>query len=130
MHAFVAADELVGEAQAWHEAALLEPEDGAEAAGEEDAFHGRERHNALCEASVLNPLEGPVCFLLHAIEGFDCVEELILFCFVLAVGVDQQRVGFALEVLHHDVEAIEELGFGVLNLSNEVLGKVFVHDAI
>jgi hypothetical protein len=41
VHALVAADEFVGESQAGHETALLEPEDGREGSAEEDAFDGR-----------------------------------------------------------------------------------------
>ena len=41
MQPLVAGDELVREAQAGHEAALLESEDGAERSGEEDALERR-----------------------------------------------------------------------------------------
>lgn len=50
MEALVTGDELVGEGEAVHEAALLEPEDAAEAAAEEDALHARPGHQALCKA--------------------------------------------------------------------------------
>lgn len=53
VHAFVAGDELVGEGEAGHEAALLEPEDGGEGAAEEDAFDGGEGDEALREGGVL-----------------------------------------------------------------------------
>mmetsp|Transcript_23987 Transcript_23987/g.61075 ORF Transcript_23987/g.61075 Transcript_23987/m.61075 type:complete len:309 (-) Transcript_23987:646-1572(-) len=44
VQALVTGDELVGEGEAGHQAALLEPEDGAEGAREEDALHGGEGH--------------------------------------------------------------------------------------
>jgi hypothetical protein len=47
--ALVPGDELVGEGEPGHEAALLEPVDGAEGAGEEDALDARERDEALGE---------------------------------------------------------------------------------
>ena len=50
--ALVAADELVGGAQAGHEAALLEPKDRAEGAGEEDALDRGEGDEALREARL------------------------------------------------------------------------------
>ena len=53
VHAFVAGDELVGEGEAGHEPALLEPEDGGEGPAEEDAFHGGEGHEALGKGGVL-----------------------------------------------------------------------------
>ncbi len=52
VQALVAADELVGEGEAGHEAALLEPEDGAEGAAEEDALHGGEGDEALGEHAI------------------------------------------------------------------------------
>ncbi len=35
-----------------------------------------------------------------------------------------------MDILHHNLEAVEELGFGILDFSDEVFGQVFVHDAI
>ena len=35
-----------------------------------------------------------------------------------------------MDVLHHDLETVEKLGFGVLNFRDEVLGQILVHDAI
>ena len=62
MHAFVAGDEFVGEGEAGHETAFLEPEDGGEGAAEEDAFDGGKSDESLGEGRVLvgNPFEGPV----------------------------------------------------------------------
>ena len=53
VHAFVAGDELVGEGEAGHEAAFLEPEDGGEGTAEENAFHGGEGDEALGKSGVL-----------------------------------------------------------------------------
>ena len=52
VEALVAGDELVGEGEAVHEAALLEPEDAAEAAAEEDALHAGPRHQPLRKARL------------------------------------------------------------------------------
>jgi hypothetical protein len=49
---------------------------------------------------------------------------------ILDQGVDQQAVGLAVDVLHHDLEAVEEARLGVLHLVEEVLGEVLVHDAV
>ena len=48
----VAADELVGEGEAGHEAALLQPEDGGERPGEEDALHAGVGDHALSESGT------------------------------------------------------------------------------
>ena len=52
VEALVARDELVGEGEAVHEAALLEPEDGAEGAAEEDALHAPPGHQPRRERGV------------------------------------------------------------------------------
>ncbi len=74
MQALVAGDELVGEGEAGHETAFLEPENGSEGAGEEDAFDGGEGDEALGEGGgfVLDPFDSPVGFFADA---GDCGEE-------------------------------------------------------
>lgn len=49
VHALVTGDELVGEGEAGHETALLEPEDGGESTGEEDTLDGCEGDEAESE---------------------------------------------------------------------------------
>ena len=65
-------DEFVGEGEAGHEAALLEPEDRGEGAGEEDTLDGSERHQSLCEcgALILDPADGPVGLLADTRDYF------------------------------------------------------------
>lgn len=46
---FVAGDQFVGEGEAGHETAFLEPEDGGEGTGEEDSFNGGECDEAFGE---------------------------------------------------------------------------------
>ena len=52
VEALVPRDELVGEGQPRHQPTLLQPVDGAEAAAEQDALHGREAHEALVEGPL------------------------------------------------------------------------------
>ena len=72
----VAADELVGEGEAGHEAALLQPKDCAERTTEEDAFHGSEGNDALGEGCMVavEPLQRPVRLLLDAGDGLNGIE--------------------------------------------------------
>ena len=61
MQALVPGDELVGEGETGHQAALLEPEDGAERAGEEDALDGGIGDEPLRIGPVgVDPLDRPV----------------------------------------------------------------------
>lgn len=53
VQALVARDELVGEGQARHQAALLEPEDGGEGSAEEDTLDGGEGNQTLGEGRLL-----------------------------------------------------------------------------
>jgi hypothetical protein len=51
VQALIPADELVAEGEAGHEATLLQPEDGTEAATEEDALNSSICHQALCKGA-------------------------------------------------------------------------------
>ena len=68
MHAFVTGDEFVRESQAGHEPALLEPEDGSEGTGEENAFDRGEGDEPGGEGGVVvgDPTKGPVGFAADA----------------------------------------------------------------
>ena len=73
-------DEFVAEGEAGHEAALLQPEDGREAAREEDALDGGESDDALGEGGVVgvNPAQCPLGLLLDGRNGLDSVKKLLL----------------------------------------------------
>lgn len=105
VEALVARDELVGEGESGHLAALLEPEDGAEGAGEEDALDAGEADEALGErrSGVVDPLEGPGRLGADRRHGLDGVKETGLLDLVGDVGVDQERVGLGVDVLHHQL---------------------------
>jgi len=101
VHALVARDELVGESETRHEAALLEPKDAGERAGEEDALDGCERDETLAEGRLLvvDPAQRPVGLALDARDSLDGVEEIITLGGIFDVGVDEQRVGLGVNVL-------------------------------
>jgi hypothetical protein len=68
VHALVARDELVGEGEARHETALLEPEDGREGTAEEDTLNSSECDETVGEGGVLvgDPSQCPVGLLADA----------------------------------------------------------------
>lgn len=103
----VARDELVGEGEARHEAALLEPEDRGERAREEDALDGGKGDEALGErgARVGDPLESPCGLLLDARDGVDGLEQVRSAGGVLDVRVDEEGVSLGVDVLPADVSA-------------------------
>lgn len=71
MQALVPGNQLVGECEARHEAAFLEPEDGTEASREVDALHAGKGHQPLSKtAGSSNPVKGPLSFLLYTGNGF------------------------------------------------------------
>ncbi|KAH0899622.1 hypothetical protein HID58_049190, partial [Brassica napus] len=86
--AFVSRDQLVGEGEPRHEPSLLEPEDRAEATGEEDPFHASERHDPLGESlRSVDPLHGPLGLLRDARDGFNRAEEMVPLLVVLDVRI-------------------------------------------
>lgn len=143
-------DELVGEGQTRHETTLLEPEDGSEGTGEENTLHGSESNETLSEGRfpVLDPLDGPIGLLgnagdcrglasidqsqsrLEVHTGINSVEEVGALLGFLDVGIDEERVGLGVDVLHHDLETVEATSLRDLDLAAEALDEVLVDNAI
>mmetsp|Transcript_125581 Transcript_125581/g.340970 ORF Transcript_125581/g.340970 Transcript_125581/m.340970 type:complete len:245 (+) Transcript_125581:738-1472(+) len=132
VQALVARDQLVGEGEARHQAALLEPVDGAERATEQNSLHGRKRDDALGEASLLwaHPLHCPLGLLPDGRHGVDRVEDLLLLGGVPDVLLDQQRVRLRVNVLHGHLETIECTSLRQLHLVGELRRQVLQHDAV
>jgi len=127
----VSGDEFVGEGESWHEAAFLEPEDGAKASGEEDSLDAGEGNEALGKGlGGVDPAEGPVGLLGDAGNGVDGMEETGLLFGVFYVGFEEETVHLGVNVLDGDLEAVEGAGLGDLDLLHETAGKVFEDDAI
>ena len=78
---------------------------------------------------VRDPTEGPIGLVLNARNCFDGVEEVIALGGVLDVSIDEERVGFGVDILHRDLETIEVARLGHLNFIGETLVEVLVDDA-
>lgn len=128
----ITGDELVGEGQTGHETTLLEPEDGGESTAEEDALDGGKGNEALGEGGlcVRDPAQGPVSLLTDAGDGVDGVEEIGTLGGLLNVGVDEKGVSLGVNVLHHDLEAVEAARLGDLDFARETLNQVLIDDAV
>lgn len=68
MHSLVTGDEFVGEGQARHETALLEPEDGCKGTAEEDTFDSSKCDKTRRKGRVViaDPFQCPVGLLANA----------------------------------------------------------------
>lgn len=66
----------------------------------------------------------------ESLTSVNSIEEVGTLLGLLDVGIDEQRVGFRVDVLHHDLEAVEATGLGDLNLSTEALNKVLVDNTV
>lgn len=155
VQALVTRDELVREGETGHETALLEPEDRRKRPREEDTLHGGESNEALGKAGALvaDPAQRPVGLLLHDGDRLHRVKEELALCRVADVRVDEERVGFRVDVLpvkvkrvvsieqkqrsdatrrdsHHDLETVEAPGLCSLNFATEALDEVLVDNAI
>jgi hypothetical protein len=62
--------------------------------------------------------------------GLDSIEEVLALRLLLDVCVDQERVCFGVDVLHHDLETVEAASLRNLYLTAEALNQVLVDDAI
>jgi hypothetical protein len=82
--------------------------------------------------SVRDPSKGPVGLLFNAGGGLDRVKEVLPTSRVLDVRVNEERICFRVNVLHHDLEPVlvEGSGFSGLTLIRESLDKVLVDNAV
>lgn len=64
------------------------------------------------------------------LTSIDRVKQILALLGLLNVRVDEQGVGFGVDVLHHDLESIEATRLGDLNFSAEALDEVLVDDAV
>lgn len=128
----VTRDELIREGQTRHETTLLEPEYRGEGTTEEDTFNGSESNETLGKGGVLilDPSDGPVSLLSDAGNGLNGVEEVGSLGRLLDVGVNEEGVGLGVNVLHHDLEAVETTSLGDLDLATESLDEVLVDNTI
>ena len=56
---------------------------------------------------IQGPHKGPVDFLFDTGDRFNGVENILPLCCILDIGVDEKGVCLQMDVLHHDLEAIE-----------------------
>ena len=56
------------------------------------------------------------------LTGVNGIEEMGLLGGLLDVGVNEQRVGLRVDILHHDLETVEAACLCDLNLGTEPLG--------
>lgn len=62
--------------------------------------------------------------------SFEGIEKSVFFYGILNVSIDQERVGFGVNVLDGNLEAIEATSLGNLDLAHELAGEILVYDAI
>jgi len=131
VHTLVTRDKFVAKSESRHQSALFDPENCTEAAGKEDSLDCCKSNQALSEAvRAFNPFDGPLGFLFHGGNVRDCFEKEVFLIRVLDKGVYEDRVGLAVNVLHHHLEAVEASGFGSLDFGAEALGKVFQNNTV
>ncbi len=65
-----------------------------------------------------------------SLTGVNCVEKVGALLLLFDVGVDEKRVCLRVDVLHHDLKAIEASRLGYLDLSAEALHEVLIDNAI
>ena len=131
VQALVAADQFVGERETGHQAALLEPENRAKGSRKQEALDAHEGHEALGERPrFVHPLERPLRLLLDAGNRAHGLEQVLLLHVVVDVGVDEQAVGLVVNGLVEDLVTVEEARLGNLDLVQEILREILLHDAV
>jgi hypothetical protein len=68
-------------------------------------------------------MHGPVSLVLDTGNCFNGVEEIFMLGMPLDVRVEKEGVSFRMNILHHNLEAVEAASFHSLNLIREMLGS-------
>ena len=110
VESLVAGDEFVGSRETRHDSPLFEPEDRTERSTEEDALNDSKRHEPRGKIRLLTgyPRQCPLRLLLDARHGLNRLENRGFFGTILNVRVDEERIGFAVDGLHHHLYSVEE----------------------
>jgi hypothetical protein len=58
------------------------------------------------------------------------VEQVGALFLLLDVGVNEKRVGFGVDIFHHNLETVEAASLGDLNFSAEALQKILIDNTI
>jgi hypothetical protein len=132
MKRFVSGDPFIAFSKRVDEkTSFFQPEDGTKGTAEEDSFDDTESEQAGEEVFLGgDPSECPVGFLFHAGDVLDGFKELLFPERVFDEGIDHQRVGLAVDVLHHGLKGVETAGFGDFDFGAEILDEVFEDDTI
>ena len=111
---------------------FFQPKNSTERTGKEDAFNSSKCSHAFGKAGRggIAPFKSPLCFLLDARYGLNRPQEVVFLRGVLDVRVDEERVGFALDVLNGYLEAVEASNFRGCDLHRKIAAEVLVDDAI
>lgn len=75
----------------------------------------------------VHPFHRPLRFLFDDVNVLYGIEEVFFFVLILDVGINEEGVGFWVDVFHGDLEAVKASSLGDLDFWAELLCKVF-HD--
>lgn len=132
VQAFVPRDPFVRFAQGMeHESAFFQPEDGTETAAEKQAFDNGKRKKTGTERTFgRDPPERPLGLFLDTGDLLDAAEKTELLLVIRHVGIDHQRVDFAMDVLDHGLEGIETARLGDGHLGTKIRDQILENNPI
>ncbi|KAK7434440.1 hypothetical protein VKT23_020210 [Stygiomarasmius scandens] len=77
-----------------------------------------------------DPGKSPVRLAFDARNSLGSVKEVVALGGVLDAGVDEERVCFGVNVLHHDLETVESTSLGGVDFVGEMFDKIFIDDTV
>ena len=66
----------------------------------------------------------------EVLTGIYCIEEIRSLLLLFNVGINQERVRFGVNVLHHDLETIEASSLWNLYLAAETFDQILIDNSI
>ena len=68
--------------------------------------------------------------ICSGLTGVYRVEKVCSLLLLFDICVDEEGISLGMDVLHHDLEAVEAAGFWDLNFTTEALNKVLINNAV
>merc|ERR1719319_669644 len=78
----------------------------------------------------VDPPQSPLCLFLDCRDSLNGIEHLLLLSTILDVGVNEEGVHLAMDVLNGVLKAIKASCLGNLNLAHEMFYKVLIDNAV
>ena len=77
-----------------------------------------------------HPPQSPISLAFDTGNGFDGTEKVVSLRGVLDECINEERVGFRVNIFHHNLEAVKAASLGSLYLIREMFHEILIYDSV